>query len=156
MLALHSFTLDLRFALGLAVLLAGLLGTSPVGAQSDSTSTGTLTVHVDGPDSDKGTVRIALNDERNYDAGGNVRAASLPIEDGTARWTVEKVLHGTYAVRLYHDENDNGELDTNMFGAPQEAFGFSNNARGSLGPPDFEEAAFTIDSDSLTMTITAE
>jgi len=43
-----------------------------------------------------------------------------------------------------------------VFGAPQEAFGFSNNVRGTLGPPDFEEAAFTLESDSLSMTITAK
>jgi len=43
-----------------------------------------------------------------------------------------------------------------MFGVPQEAFGFSNDARGSMGPPDFEEAAFTLDSDSLAMTVTVE
>ena len=66
------------------------------------------------------------------------------------------VPHGTYAVRLYHDEDDDGELDTNLFGVPQEAFGFSNNARGSMGPPDFRKAAVVLDTDSLSTTITAE
>ena len=143
-------------ALLLAAALLGGIGAPSAYAQSSSSPTGTLTVHVDGLDSNEGTVRIALNNKQNYDADGNVRAASLSIQDGTARWTVQDVPHGTYAVRVHHDANGNGEMDTNMFGVPQEAFGFSNNARGTLGPPDFAKAAFTLDADSLSVTITAE
>ena len=143
-------------ALLLAIVLLGGLWAPSVHAQSSDSPTGTLTVRVDGLDSDEGTVRIALNNKQNYDADGNVRAASLSIEDGTAQWTATDVPHDTYAVRVHHDENANGEMDTNMFGAPQEAFGFSNNARGTLGPPDFKEAAFTLESDSLSMSITAK
>jgi len=40
-----------------------------------------------------------------------------------------------------------------VVGIPQEAFGFSNNANGSFGPPAFEEAAFMLDTDSLSVTI---
>ncbi len=125
-------------------------------AQPDGDSIGTLVVQVVGLESNTGTVRIALNDEHNYDSDGNVRTATLPITDGTAQWIVDRLSYGTYAVRLYHDENDNGELDTNLFGAPQEAYGFSNDARGRFGPPDFEEAAFSLDSDSLSMTVRAQ
>lgn len=145
--SLFGFVLTLFFAAGAV--------TSPIHAQSDASS-GTVSVRVVGLESNQGSVRAALNTRQNYDDDGNVRAAVLPIEDGTARWTIDDVPPGTYAVRLYHDENDNGELDTNMFGVPQEPFGFSNDARGRMGPPDFEEAAFTVDSDSLSMTITAE
>ena len=31
------------------------------------------------------------------------------------------------------------ELDKNTFGAPKEAYGFSNNARGTFGAPDYEK-----------------
>jgi len=146
----------LRFALLLALLLTGAALASPAHAQSSDAPTGTLTVQVDGLDSSEGMVRAELTTAQNYDADDNVRAAALPIQKNTAHWTIDGVPHGTYAVRLYHDEDDDGELDTNMFGVPQEAFGFSNDARGSMGPPDFEESAFTLESDSLSMTITAE
>lgn len=135
--------------------LAVALSPTPLLAQSDEPS-GTLVVQVVGLDSDDGPVRIALNDERNYDNDGTVRDAALPISDATARWVVDSLSYGTYAIRLYHDENDNGELDTNLFGAPQEAYGFSNDARGRFGPPDFEEAAFSLDSDSLSITVRAQ
>jgi Uncharacterized protein conserved in bacteria (DUF2141) len=43
------------------------------------------------------------------------------------------------------DENGNGVLDKNFFGVPVEGYGFSNDARGSMGPPAFEKAAFRHD-----------
>ena len=145
-----------RFGLLLALLLTGAMLVPPAHAQSSEGPTSTLTVQVDGLDSNEGTVRAELTTAENYDGDGNVRASTLSIQDRKARWTIEDVPHGTYAVRLYHDEDDDGELDTNMFGVPQEAFGFSNDARGNMGPPDFEEAAFTLESDSLSMTTTAD
>jgi uncharacterized protein (DUF2141 family) len=140
----------------LSLLLVGGALALPVHAQSSGPPTGVLTVRVDGLDSNEGTVRVELTTEENYDREGNVRAATLPIRQQQAQWTVTGVPHGTYAVRLYHDEDDDGELDTNLFGVPQEAFGFSNDARGRMGPPDFEAAAFTLEGDSLSMTITAK
>jgi uncharacterized protein (DUF2141 family) len=138
------------------VLLAGVVSTTALHGQSSSAPTSTLTVHVDGLDSSDGTVRIELTTEETYDTDGHVRAATLPIQKKQARWTVTDLPHGTYAVRLYHDEDDDGELDTNLVGVPQEAFGFSNDARGRMGPPDFQRAAFVLDTDSLSTTITAE
>jgi Uncharacterized protein conserved in bacteria len=99
-----------------------------------------MTVHVDGLDSDEGTVRAELTTAQSYDANGNLRAAELAIQAKKAQWTIEDVPAGTYAVRVYHDKDNDDELDTNLVGVPQEAFGFSNDARGTMGPPDFEEA----------------
>jgi uncharacterized protein (DUF2141 family) len=51
-------------------------------------------------------------------------------------------------VASYHDENDNGKLDTNAFGLPTEGYGFSNDAQGTLGPPSYTQAAFDFDGKS--------
>ena len=40
----------------------------------------------------------------------------------------------------YHDQNNNGILDSNFLGIPKEAFGFSNDARGIVGAPDYDKA----------------
>ena len=48
---------------------------------------------------------------------------------------------------LYHDENGNGEFDTNLFGFPLENYGFSNNARAIFGPPAYDKAAFRLAED---------
>lgn len=62
------------------------------------------------------------------------------------RWTVtvSDLPPGKYAVAAYVDNNRNGRLDKNFLGMPTEIYGFSNNARGMFGPPDFSEAAFEI------------
>lgn len=51
---------------------------------------------------------------------------------------------GPYAVSVMHDENSNKDMDQNKIGIPKEGFGFSNNARISLGPPSFEKVKFEI------------
>ena len=53
----------------------------------------------------------------------------------------------SYALAIYHDENKNGKLDKNLFGAPTEAYGFSNNARETFSAPSFEAAKVVLDRD---------
>jgi uncharacterized protein (DUF2141 family) len=44
-----------------------------------------------------------------------------------------------YAVAMFHDENNNGELDHNFLGIPTEGYGFSNNPKLRFGPPEFAQ-----------------
>ncbi|MDR1437149.1 MAG: DUF2141 domain-containing protein, partial [Candidatus Symbiothrix sp.] len=61
-----------------------------------------------------------------------------------------------YAVSIFHDENDNGKLDTGVFGIPKERTGNSNNARGSYGPPKFDDCKFTVSGDTeIYITLTS-
>jgi len=53
---------------------------------------------------------------------------------------------GHYAVKVFHDENGNGRLDSNFLGVPSEGYGFSNNA-GRFGPASFEDAGFDLKAD---------
>lgn len=61
---------------------------------------------------------------------------------------------GTYAVSAFHDENSNGKLDTNFMGIPREGVAASNDARGRLGPPKFDDAAFQVSGDQVNLRIT--
>jgi len=56
--------------------------------------------------------------------------------------TIENIPPGEYAISIFHDENDNGKLDTNFIGIPKEPYGFSNNPVIKLRPPTFMEAKF--------------
>jgi len=60
---------------------------------------------------------------------------------GSQQLSLCDVESGLYAISIFHDENDNGELDTGLFGIPKEPYGFSNNLKKLL-PPSFEEATF--------------
>jgi uncharacterized protein (DUF2141 family) len=60
---------------------------------------------------------------------------------------------GRYAVSVYLDENGNRKLDTNWLGMPKEAVGVSNNPRGRMGPPRFEDSVFVHGSSAETISI---
>jgi uncharacterized protein (DUF2141 family) len=67
--------------------------------------------------------------------------------------SVESIT-GQYAVIVFDDENSNGRLDKTFWGVPTEPHGFSNDARGILGPPRFDDAAITLDGSDKAVDIT--
>ena len=120
--------------------------------------TGHLTIIVQGLNSDNGTVQIGLfNSEETWKAGRDeFKATKIGIINGKAVWDVENIPYGFYAVRLFHDENNNDKMDTNFLGIPVESYGFSNNAKGLFGPPDFDKAKFVLDAQHHETMITVE
>lgn len=66
------------------------------------------------------------------------------IKDKKCSFSIIIPKRGKYAVRYFHDENLNGEMETNMFGKPTEGYGFSNNVIEPSGPPPFEKWLFEI------------
>jgi uncharacterized protein (DUF2141 family) len=49
--------------------------------------------------------------------------------------------------------DDNGELDSNFMGKPQEPVAWSNNAVWNFGPPSYEEAVFTLSAEPIILRI---
>ena len=50
---------------------------------------------------------------------------------------------------FFHAEHNETQLTTGMFGKPLQGYGFSNNATGSFGPPNFSAAAFRYDGGNM-------
>jgi len=65
---------------------------------------------------------------------------ALPIRERQVVAEFEDVPSGPFAVSVFHDEDLDRRLDTGLFGAPSEDYGFSRDARGTFGPPRFEDA----------------
>jgi len=104
---------------------------------------GNLIINITGFATSDGEARVALvNSKENYNNDNNFRQKIVPVKDKKAQFFVKDIEFGEYAVKVIHDENSNGKLDTAMFGIPLEAYGFSNDARGKFGSPDYSEAAF--------------
>jgi len=76
------------------------------------------------------------------------------ISDRQASCEFSGIAPGTYAVSAFHDENSNGKLDANFMGIPREGVAASNDARGRLGPPKFNDAAFQVSGDQVNLKIT--
>ncbi len=114
---------------------------------------GELAVEVEGFTTNIGKLRLVLdNSPENYLKQGILIGEAI-IRDGKSFYHFKGLPYGEYAVRIFHDENENGELDANVLGIPTEAYGFSNNARRKFGAPSFDESKFKIDSDRKNISI---
>ena len=136
------------------LILVMTLAVSLTAALASEKATADLVLHITGFGSDQGKAMVAIvNSEKNFDSDGPPYLAMiLPIRNQEATQTVTLPL-GEYAVKVYHDANENGQLDTLIFGIPKEKYGFSNNARGSMGPPPYEKAKFTLESPKKSLAI---
>jgi uncharacterized protein (DUF2141 family) len=106
-----------------------------------------LTIVVEGIENVRGHLMVGLYDKENF-RKQPIHGQIVKVEAETVTVVLEDIPPGEYAVSLYHDENDNGKLDTGLFGIPTEKYGFSNNAKGQYGPPSYEDCKFRVDGDS--------
>ena len=127
-----------RFAVSLAAVLAFAL---PAAAAD-------LAVDVNGLRSDKGKVYVAIHsavDGVEFPASaGMIAGASKLAQPGGLQVVFRGLPPARYAVNAFHDENGNGELDTNILGIPSEGYGFANDAKGTMGPPSFSDASVSL------------
>ena len=107
-----------------------------------------LTIEVHGIRSGDGHLYVAVHAPETKDtfpAGtDNVAGLEQPAHTGTLHFVLRDLPPGQYAVNAFHDENGNGELDTNLFGIPSEGYGFANDPDSTFGPPKFEAAAVNV------------
>ena len=94
-----------------------------------------------------------MYDETTFMKSEPIFAKSEKIKNGVSSIIFEDVPAGTYAIICFHDENDNGELDTNWLGVPTEKFGFSNNKMGMFGPPKYKDCLISLDKEQTTVWI---
>jgi len=120
---------------------------------------GELIMTMDSFHNDKGSAQIALFSS----AAGfpdqpekAIKTIKAEIHNGKLKASFKNIPYGTYAVSVLHDENANGEMDTNWLGIPQEGYAVSNDAIASFGPPEFDDARFVLESERLPMHMTLQ
>ena len=74
------------------------------------------------------------------------------IKNKKAEIIFADIPNGVYAIAVHHDENGNDKVDKNFLGIPNEDFGASNDAKGFMGPPSFEDSSFKVEGNT-TITI---
>ena len=130
---------------------------TPLAAVPNAAVAETLTVRVENLFTSSGHVLIALYDNANAFQSGDdkaLRREKLPVDDSLeVVWALDGLTPGDYGVALFHDIDGDEVLNRNFVGMPKEPYGFSNNARGTFGPPDFEAITFAFDGQPLTITI---
>ena len=126
------------------ILVLLIANTSPAASES----TGNLIINISGFPSSDGFAMVALNNsEESYKGGENEAIAKTKIRvvDQKAQVIFSNLPYGSYGVSLYHDEN--------AMGIPKEAYGFSNNAKGFFGKPNYKDVMFELNSAEMQIVI---
>lgn len=115
------------------------------GAAQAETETSQLTVTLTGLNPQTGSVMVGVYaGEDDFENGGGIAGATVEVSGTEATVTIEGLTPGAYGLKMYHDVNGNGEMDTNPFGMPTEPYAFSNNAKGRFGPAKWDKAQFEL------------
>jgi uncharacterized protein (DUF2141 family) len=149
----------INFYINRSVLLSCLilLGSGLKFAQTSQETTliGKLEVIITGFDNDEGDCWFAIDNSKEvYERKDTVWIGKiLPIKNQEVIVVIDSLEYGEYAVRVFHDENRNGKIDTNFLGIPDEDYGYSNDASGWFGPPSWENAKFIFNKPEMTIEI---
>ena len=111
---------------------------------------GTFKLKIQGLKSTKGAVAVALYDHPDKFLEKEFTSIHQEIEDENLEITFKNIPAGTYAISMFHDENNNKVMDKNFMGIPSEPYAFGNNARGIFGPPDFSESSVQVHENKVT------
>ena len=131
-----------------------LLAALPICLAAAQAVAGDLTIEVSGITPDRGKVYIAVYDRPNtFPSGRQLVGQVLVAQERHLTVRFSSLPPGRYAAAAFQDFNGNGKLDKNFLGIPKEPYGFSQEARGSMGPPTFAEAAVTLDPDGATRIV---
>jgi uncharacterized protein (DUF2141 family) len=118
---------------------------------NSSTFAADIKVEIAGVNAQQSKIYVQLfKGEDNYLNGNALSATYIQAIAGLNFVSFTNVPLGEYVVRFYQDENNNGTLDTNLFGMPSEGYGFSNKAKPNYGPVAYQDAVFTITADPST------
>ncbi|WP_128548005.1 DUF2141 domain-containing protein [Larkinella soli] len=119
------------------ILLPGLFLLSSATPDSFGQSS-SLTIRISNVQKKKGKLVVEIYNNPSSWLKNPFQKVVLSTNDATALASFD-VPTGKYAVSIYQDINDNGELDRNFLGVPREPVGFGNNYR-PFGKPTFEAA----------------
>lgn len=137
-----------QFVVALALAGAALVS-APPSAKADPV----VRITVAGVKAPQGFMMIALHDEKGW-SGQPIARVRIAVTGNNVAAVLAAPAPGRYGIKLFHDVNGDGKMDTNIVGFPTEPFGFSNDAPIRLGPPSFSDAGFEIGASGAAQRIT--
>lgn len=109
--------------------------------------TADLTIKVEGiKQIDKSSIMIAVyNNEDDFLESDKIyKKVDVAVDSTVVSYTFTEIPIGSYAVSLYHDEDNDNEMDRKWYGPPKEGYGFSNNFTSNIRPARFDDASFDL------------
>ncbi len=77
----------------------------------------------------------------------------VPINNTTIQAIFENIPSGVYAISVFHDINNNNQMDKNFFGIPKEGYGASKNKLPFATAPSFKDNKFFVAANTTTQLI---
>lgn len=113
-----------------------------------------LKVIITGIEENEGELLISVFTDAETFLKESDNVMKMQVDEGmkTAEVVFEGLKPGIYAVSVIHDLDKNGKLNMGSFG-PKEPYGFSNDAKGFMGPPKFEDCTFEYPGDDFEVSI---
>ena len=115
-----------------------------------------LDVTITGVSLKNGTVLVGLFRPGMSFTGKPLAYASAQPNGALAKVEFTPIAPGEYAVSAFQDANGNQRLDRGKFGIPTEKYGFSRDARGNYGPPEFVDALIRVGEKGAAISFTLE
>lgn len=103
-----------------------------------------IQVEITNFDSDKGVLLAGIYNTEASFLKKEFTGQRVAIKNKKVTLEFTDIPDGTYAITVFHDKDENGDLTTNFLGIPREAYGASNNAPARFGPPKWEGAKFEV------------
>ncbi|MDG2381338.1 MAG: DUF2141 domain-containing protein [Pirellulaceae bacterium] len=114
-----------------------------------------LLIEIAGVQPGKGKIQIAIFDNPHVfpDQAKALRLAWCAADGETVDVNLSELPPGEYAIAAFQDANNDGVLNRNALGIPTEVYGFSNDARGRFGPPDYRLVVLDATADRTRLPI---
>lgn len=117
-----------------------------------------LSLNITGYEVQDGQIMVAL-----YADGHKFDEEAKPFRDAKVRVSgpetsivFNALPVGEFAFKIFHDENGNGELDTDLLGIPSEPYLFSNDASDPFSAPEWSESKFILPLGKMTRNLSFE
>jgi len=124
---------------------AGICALDVEAATAQEATEAVLTLTVENIKTPQGFISAGLyQGQEGYDTGRRLTGEIIAVEGDRVTLTFDSVPVGEYGIKLTHDVDGNGKMNTGLFGIPTEPYAFSNSARGSRGPAKWEKAEFEV------------
>ncbi len=138
----------MKFFLGIALLLSTLFSFSQEVA---------FTIAIDNLESEAGSVIVSVfKDQQTFADETPAHVFHLDKQKYMTPQGFRATLTlpaGVYGIALVDDADSDREMDFSWMGLPQEGYGFSNYYHTGISRPSFEDFAFTLNSNTGTLSM---
>lgn len=132
-----------------SILLLSFLALSFLGGTGSNLAEGQFILFINNIEEGDGLIQVALfnNEDTFLRDGKECYALSLEVEvSGEKIVTLPNFPTGDYAIAVFHDLNQDGELNTNFWGIPTEPYAFSRTPESKWKKPTFQGTYVRLDS----------